>query len=418
MQKGIYRFELYFSLIVIYKEWNKELGKELRNQGMNKVKKKLDNQAVGLVPLLLFMFLDNYFSYLLSFGICIGFFTICIILFHILRKDKSYQFMLLPAAATLSLYAIFLFFKVEPVLFENSPIILEVLLVVVLAFIGFSKRTTLRRVRDSKNPPYKRAMLRTTLNEFYFLVQLIQGLYTLHLFIVLFYGILPDTMQNEGVKHFLHRELGWIIGLFVIIYEQIRLSMMKGRLKKELWLPVLNDKGKVIGCIARSVSRSVPKKYYHPVVRIAVVYNGMLYLVKRNNTDYESPGLLDYPYQSDVLFRHTIDDAVNKAMGKLADNKNLSPRLMIRYTYEDDKVKQLVSLYVICLRSEKVMDKLKVTNGKLWTAKQIEENMDAGIFSGYFKQEFPYLQKTILFAENFCCDNQDKSDGLDLKSVV
>ena len=29
---------------------------------MNKVNKGLDNQAVGLLPLLLFMFLDNYFS--------------------------------------------------------------------------------------------------------------------------------------------------------------------------------------------------------------------------------------------------------------------------------------------------------------------------------------------------------------------
>ena len=38
---------------------------------MNRVKKGLDNQAIGLLPLLLFMFLDNYFSYLLSFIIAI-----------------------------------------------------------------------------------------------------------------------------------------------------------------------------------------------------------------------------------------------------------------------------------------------------------------------------------------------------------
>ena len=40
---------------------------------MNKVKRNLDNQAIGLVPLLLFMFLDNYFSYLLSFIIGVPF---------------------------------------------------------------------------------------------------------------------------------------------------------------------------------------------------------------------------------------------------------------------------------------------------------------------------------------------------------
>ena len=40
---------------------------------MNRVKKGLDNQAIGLLPLLLFMFLDNYFSYLLSFIIGVTF---------------------------------------------------------------------------------------------------------------------------------------------------------------------------------------------------------------------------------------------------------------------------------------------------------------------------------------------------------
>jgi hypothetical protein len=41
--------------------------------------------------------------------------------------------------------------------------------------------------------------------------------------------------------------------------------------------------------------------------------------------------------------------------------------------------------------------------GKLWLTAQIEENLSKGVFSGYFEKEFPYLQNTILFAENFCC---------------
>ena len=57
---------------------------------MNKVKRSLDNQAIGLVPLLLFMFLDNYFSYLLSFIIGVTFCFVCIFLFQILSKDKVY----------------------------------------------------------------------------------------------------------------------------------------------------------------------------------------------------------------------------------------------------------------------------------------------------------------------------------------
>ena len=42
---------------------------------MNKVKRSLDNQAIGLVPLLLFMFLDNYFSYVIFLIVFFLFFT-------------------------------------------------------------------------------------------------------------------------------------------------------------------------------------------------------------------------------------------------------------------------------------------------------------------------------------------------------
>ena len=95
---------------------------------MNRVKKGLDNQAIGLLPLLLFMFLDNYFSYLLSFIIGVTFCFVCIFLFQVLSEDKVYQFMLLPSAGTLVLYSVFLCLKLEPVLFIYSPLITEVLL--------------------------------------------------------------------------------------------------------------------------------------------------------------------------------------------------------------------------------------------------------------------------------------------------
>ena len=220
---------------------------------MNKVKRSLDNQAVGLVPLLLFMFLDNYISYLLSFIIGVAFCFVCIFLYQVLKKDKVYQFLLLPSAATLVLYSIFLCLRLEPVLFIYSPLITEVLLVFVLAILGFAKRSVLRAIRTSEHPNYKRTLMRTTLNEFFFVAQLVQNLYTLHLFIILVYSILPETMQSVRMDRFLYRELGVLIGILLILYEQIRIYMMRGSLRKEMWLPVLNDGGKVIGCIARSV---------------------------------------------------------------------------------------------------------------------------------------------------------------------
>lgn len=79
---------------------------------------------------------------------------------------------------------------------------------VVLAFLGFAKRTILRRIRTSQHPTYKRTLMRTTLNEFFFVAQLIQNLYTLHLFIILVYSILPETMQSVRMERFYTGSLG------------------------------------------------------------------------------------------------------------------------------------------------------------------------------------------------------------------
>ena len=100
---------------------------------MNQVRQGLDNQAIGLLPLLLFMFLDNFFSYKISFSIAALFCLLSFLAYHLLKQGRVYQFMLLPTAATFICYSGFLWMHLEPVLFTHSPLIAELLLVVVLA---------------------------------------------------------------------------------------------------------------------------------------------------------------------------------------------------------------------------------------------------------------------------------------------
>lgn len=365
---------------------------------------RMNNQAAGLIPLLLFMFLANYFSHQLSFAVGSAVCLVCMLLYYTLSKDKIYRFTLLPAAATLTLYALFFLsgFRLKPVLSAYSPLVTEVLLVVVLSILRSGKRIILRRIRNSQHLPYKKILLRTSLNEFFFLAQLAQTAYTIHLFIVLLYSISPPDMQDEATSRFLYRQAGIIIGILLIVYEHIRVSWMQGSLKKEMWLPVLDDKGKVIGCIARSVARSLPKKFYHPIVRILVVYNGMLYLVKRSGREYISPDTLDHPYTQYVLFRHSIEDTVKKALKDKPDAGKLSPKFLIRYTFENKQVKHLISLYVIYLKNPEQFDKFRQDGGKLWTPGQIKENLGRGVFSEYLEKEIHYLENTVFYAKAAC----------------
>lgn len=380
---------------------------------MTRIRKSWENQALGILPLLLFLLLDNYISYLQAYTVSAIFCVLSMFVFHILRKDKIYSFMLLPSFLTLILYAFFLIFmRVEEVLAVYTPLITEILLIIVLTVVKIVKKLLLHRVRDAQHPAYEKTHNLTMLNEFFFIAQLFRNLYILHLLGIAFYNILPEEMKDIRFNRFLYRDMGLIIGVAVIVYEQIRLLMVRGRLKKEMWLPVLNDKGSVIGCIAYSVSRLLPKKYYHPIVRIALVHKGMLYLAKRNEYAYVSASMIDYPFYRYVLFRQSIEAAAQQAVEGLKTLVGkIQPRLLIRYTFENERVKHQVSLFVICIQDEQVIEQYKqVQDGKLWSIQQIEENLGKGIFSVYFEREFSYLKNTILLAENLClCGEQQEA---------
>ena len=380
---------------------------------MTRIRKSWENQALGILPLLLFLLLDNYISYLQAYTVSAIFCVLSMFVFHILRKDKIYSFMLLPSFLTLILYAFFLIFMgVEEVLAVYTPLITEILLIIVLTVVKIVKKPLLHRVRDAQHPAYEKTHNLTMLNEFFFIAQLFRNLYILHLLGIAFYNILPEEMKDIRFNRFLYRDMGLIIGVAVIVYEQIRLLMVRGRLKKEMWLPVLNDKGSVIGCIAYSVSRLLPKKYYHPIVRIALVHKGMLYLAKRNEYAYVSASMIDYPFYRYVLFRQSIEAAAQEAVEGLKTLVGkIQPRLLIRYTFENERVKHQVSLFVICIQDEQVIEQYKqVQDGKLWSIQQIEENLGKGIFSVYFEREFSYLKNTILLAENLClCGEQQEA---------
>lgn len=367
------------------------------------IRKGLNNQAVGLLPLLLLMFLNNFYTYLVSFVIAGVFCVVSCFTFWGLFRGRKYQFMLLPTALTLILYSLFLFLRLEPVLYLHSPLIAEWLLVAVLSVIGFSKRPIIGRVRKSNRSALKRAPLRTALNEFFFVAQIAQNIYTLHLFILLFYMILPENYQHIRVERLLYREAPLFIGLAIIVYEQIRVSMMKHGLAEEKWLPVLDKKGKVIGRIAYSVSLTSQARHYcHPVVRIAVVYDGMLYLVKRGSVQPVSPEALDHPFYGHVLFKQTFEQTVRELLGNSLTKGEAKPHLLVRYPFENERVTQLVSLYVLTLHSEEAfVNYVKTAEGKLWTPRQIEENLQQGLFSEYFEKEYAYLQHTVLLAEQY-----------------
>jgi hypothetical protein len=362
----------------------------------------VSSQSIGLLPVLLLMLLSNFYPYHIAFIIAVVICAASTMIFGNLFKDNVYLFMLLPSSVTLVIYSFFFYSGLKPVLYQYSPLITEWLLVAVLSLSNSFKRIIIKYVRKSNHPVMKRARLRTALTEYFYVAQIVQNLYTLHIFILLFYILFFENFRYLPLERFLYHEAPFALGTGIIIYEQVRISIMRRRLQRETWLPVLNGDGKVIGRIAYSVSFGSGKKYCHPVVRVAVVYKGMLYLTERAPNSPVSPGMLDYPFLGYVLFKRTLEQTLRELIGLLVPGYLLKPRFLVRYLFENEKVSSLVTLYVITLKTEEEFIKyVRQRSGKLWMRKQIEENLRKGIFSEYFEKEFSYLQNTILLAEEY-----------------
>lgn len=225
---------------------------------------------------------------------------------------------------------------------------------------------------------------------------------SIHLLLVLFYFIFESTDSYSPIfERYGIILVAQIIIASIIIGECIRLYILNKKLYKEEWLPVVTEKGDVMGRIAKSVTKEMKNRFLHPVVRIALIHKGKIYLKTRDESRLLNPGLLDYPFEKYMQYNHDIDEAVHNSIRKECAYDNIPLRFLLKYIFENSVTKRLIYLYVSVIDDEETFNKLHLHGGKLWTEAQIEDNVGQGVFSEAFELEFEYLKNTVLMINRF-----------------
>lgn len=243
--------------------------------------------------------------------------------------------------------------------------------------------------------------LKVFINQFFEGAVIIQYVFTFHVFVMLIYRQLVD---NEVVTRQYDFIIYFVIPIFSIlslmIYEYVKTFRIIHKLNREEWLPIVNDKGEVKGKIAKSISLKMKNKFMHPVVRVALVCKGKVYLQPRKHDDVLDPDTFDYPFEKFMLFSHEINLAVRNSIVNTL-GKELPFNFLLKYTFENEETKRLIFLFVSRLKDELEIEEISERlNGKFWTSKQIEEDFgDSSKFSECFQLEYEYLKNTILLAD-------------------
>lgn len=225
--------------------------------------------------------------------------------------------------------------------------------------------------------------------------------------IVLIYIILSLTFESvlfedreilgEYVK-FLYA--GSII--FVILFETTRVFIVRSRLLKEDWLPVVDESGKVTGSVQYQSDISPQERLIHPAVRLYFIDDGKIFLKQRNPDDRSDSMLWDASVSRQVRMTESIEGALKGFTQKLYHVKPVKFLFLTQYIYRGKFSDQYIYLYVLCTSEKLQPQEGELFRTKWWTQKQIEAELSSGVFTERFEKEYEFLKRSGLLEQDGC----------------
>jgi hypothetical protein len=133
-------------------------------------------------------------------------------------------------------------------------------------------------------------------------------------------------------------------------------------------------------------------------LRIALVYNNMLYLAPRESAGDEE-GKVDLPLDDFLVINESMEQRIHRMMRKFPQMPSTGIDYVGRITHVvKGEYNRYVLLFLINMEDENIVSSNNLREkGKLWTLQQIEQNLDKNFFSSYFETDYPLLKNAILF---------------------
>ena len=214
--------------------------------------------------------------------------------------------------------------------------------------------------------------------------------------------LLDGLGLGDSVYHdFFHKAYVTLL-LALVLYEIVRVQIVRAKLLKEEWWPIVNEQGKIIGSVQHRTSLNDSNKYTHPIVRVLIIDRGMILLQKRAQDSLIYPGLWDTAITNHVRMGESIEQCVDRTASQRYKLPNFRYMYLSNYTLDVEKEIHYAFTFVSCQEMAYCIDTDHTEQLKWWTQHQIEENLESGIFSENFKIEYDLLLRSGLIETGKC----------------
>ncbi len=339
----------------------------------------------GFIPLFAFIIADEIWGTKIGLIVAIAF-GIVELAYYWFKDHKFDKFILLDTLLIIALGLISVFLENE-VFFKIKPALIGILMCAFLGVSAFTPSKILfnmskRYMKGIEITDQQYIQMRNNLKALFWLFVA----YTMLVFYSVWY------MSNEAWA-FISGGLFYILFGVYFVFEIIRNRIKRNKLNKEEMLPILNNKGEVIGKAPRSVCHS-SKEYLHPVVHLHVINSkGEIFLQKRPMNKIQ-PGKWDTAVGGHISFGENIEVGLQREAEEELGIKDFKVKHSANYIWESDIEREFVFCFITNYDGTITINREELADGKFWKYSEIKDKLGKGIFTPNFEEEF---KKILLF---------------------
>jgi isopentenyldiphosphate isomerase/intracellular septation protein A len=342
----------------------------------------------GLLPIFVFILVDEFWSTEAGLVVAVVF-GVGQLAWVFIREKRFDRFVFFDTALLVALGGISIALNDE-IFFKLKPALINLIFCAILGFSAFSSKNLLmiysqRYMGDLKMPAGAEQAMQVTMKWLFWMMLA----YTLFIVYSAFY------MSKEAWAFISGGLLYILFGLF--FGWQFISAKLKAKIQpqNEEWVPLVDETGKLIGRATRNEVHSGPGKL-HPVVHLHI-YNSKreIYLQKRSMQKDTLPGKWDTSVGGHVDLGESIEQALNREAMEELNISGFRPVPLIQYKWETSIESELVFSFTALYNANPVINKQEIDEGRFWSINEIRKNIETGIFTPNFENEFPVLLKAL-----------------------
>lgn len=221
-------------------------------------------------------------------------------------------------------------------------------------------------------------------------------------FLAISLAVLACHPLGETASHLLFYVAPLLVFVAGILFNQFGIVYFNIVMDHTVFVPTVNTRGDVTGRVIASDAINRKNGYINPVIRIAVAWHGMLFLLPRPKCSAFEPGKTDLPMEGYLIYGETLEQGAHRILRQAfpaAPPSRLHFNLM--YHFENEATNRLVYLFTLDLDDDTLLCDKDFKEGKLWTFRQIEHNLGQNFFGSCLEYESEQLEAIIYTREKY-----------------